>query len=87
MPTRNDSRTVGAWVEYVERYLPDDAKRLERLQCPDPAAMGEQAGRRAIERTLAKLTGVASPDMRSTSQSHPHEEPAAGAGEGGPRGS
>ena len=69
MPTRNDSRGVGDWAEYVERYLPNDAKRLERLQICDPTAQGEKAGRRAIERTLAKLTSVASTDKRPRPQS------------------
>jgi hypothetical protein len=56
MPAHNDSGVVRAWIEYVERYLPDDANQLERLQNPDQVALGEHAGRRAIECAVAKLT-------------------------------
>ena len=57
MPAHDNSGVVRAWIEYVERYLPDDIKQLERLQNPDPAALGEHAGRRAIECAVARLTG------------------------------
>lgn len=74
MPTHNDSRAVRVWAEYVERYLPDDAKRSDRLLLSDPAAMGEQAGRRAVERALARLMGPVPTDDR-TGRSDPRQHP------------
>jgi hypothetical protein len=76
MPTHNDSRAVRAWAEYLERYLPEDAERPDRLQLSDPAAMGEQAGRRAIERALSRLIGAASADDRTAGPKAPSPTPA-----------
>ena len=66
MPAHGESRPVRTWIEYMERYLPDDAKQHEHLEI-DPAGMGEQTGRRAIERALARLT---SPAAGETPRSH-----------------
>lgn len=54
MTSDNDSRSVRTWIEYVDRYLPEDAK-FARLTS-DPANLGEEMGRLAIQRALAKLT-------------------------------
>ena len=58
MAAKKNPRPIRTLGEYIERYLPDDAKKLERLEI-DPAGMGEQTGRRAIERALAGLTSSA----------------------------
>lgn len=58
MPPHNDERPVRTWKEYIERYLPDEARQLELLEI-DPVGMGEKAGRSAIEGALARLTGSA----------------------------
>jgi hypothetical protein len=73
MPVHGESRPVRTWIEYVERYLPDDARRLERLEI-DPAGMGEQTGRRAIERALARLTSPAAADTSRSPDTAHHDE-------------
>ena len=47
---------VTAYEDYLRRYLPDEAEKLERER--DPVAWSEKCGRQAVERALAQVLGL-----------------------------
>lgn len=46
---------ISSYDEYLKLYFPDDFDDVTRSQA-DPAEVGEQIGRRAVERAVARLT-------------------------------
>lgn len=57
----NSPDDVRGWIEYIRRYLPEDAAQWDRLRNADSRLSGEHAGERAIERAVARLIGSGIP--------------------------
>ena len=58
------ARPITSYEEYLRRYLPNEAEQASD-EFEDPAEIGEEVGRRAVERAVANLTSSAQPNDES----------------------